>query len=320
MSKSLRVGLIAVSIVVAALATWLWLRTFEVSQDEVAGLFARLNWWLVLPLVALMAAHVTLASWRWSLIDRGLGGPHWRLRETVAVGALAVGLGTFLPSPLTTVACRSLASKISGTSALRGAVSGGIDQVADFATVLLLAGPAALAMMLGEVKWYFILSPLAILAGVGLILTAPGVYRAVLTAKPSASGGLAILADRHLLLTIYGLSLLRVGNLILMTLFIHWMTGAASVMAVVIGVPLVTVAISLAMLPGAFGISEWSFSAVFSMFGIPSEEIVLFVLANRFILTALSLSLAAVASLAMLRWGREATTARPSIIPSDKSL
>jgi uncharacterized membrane protein YbhN (UPF0104 family) len=39
------------------------------------------------------------------------------------------------------------------------------------------------------------------------------------------------------------------------------------------------------MLPGAFGASEWSFSAVLAQYGLGGAEIVRFVLANRILLT-----------------------------------
>lgn len=322
MNSRLRVVLVLGSIVVAAIATWLWLRSFDVSAQDIDRLRTRMVWWPLPLLAGLIVAHVTLASWRWSLIDRRLGGPERGLRESVAVGAFALGLGTFLPAPLINVFCRSLANKVSGTSALRGALSGSIDQAADFAAVLLLAGPATLAIALNDVEWYFILSPVAILAALAAIWAAPAIARRLSACRHIPPRSLILLVDRPLLLTISGVSLLRTGNLVLMTLAVHWMTGAASTMAIIVGVPLVTVAISLAMLPGSFGISEWSFSAVFAAFGTPPDEIVLFVLANRLVLTTLSLVFAAVMTGLMLgRWkGSSRGAAQPAVRPCDKSL
>jgi Lysylphosphatidylglycerol synthase TM region len=295
-------GLILLSIVVAALAIWLWLRNFSISADAFSQLFVRLRWWPVLPLFCLLAEHVALSSWRWSLIEVGLGGGRPRFSRAFAAGALSLGLGTFLPPPVVNVVFRSLANRVSGTSGLRGVISGGIDQMADLATVVLVSIPAVIAFVHHDLDLYFMGAAVMVLLGLVLILTLPAIVRRVFPPSlVSGLNGIAPLIDRPLLLKLYGISLLRVANLTLMTLAIHVATGTATVTAVVIGVPLVTLAISAAMLPGALGVSEWSFSAVFSSFGVARGDIVLFVLANRIVLTGLSLTLALLVFLAMAR-------------------
>jgi hypothetical protein len=62
---------------------------------------------------------------------------------------------------------------------------------------------------------------------------------------------------------------------------------------------LITIAISAAMLPGSFGISEWSFSAVFAGFDVPRADTVQFVLANRLLLSSVSIALALIAIAAL---------------------
>lgn len=297
-----RSGLIPLSIVVAALAIWLWLRNFNISADAFSHLFVRLRWWPVLPLFCLLVAHVALSSWRWSLIEVGLGGGRPRFSHAFAAGAFSLGLGTFLPSPVVNVVCRSLANRVSGTSGLRGVISGGIDQMADLAIVFLVSIPALIAFLRHDLDLYLMGATAMVLLGLWLILTLPAIVRWVFPIFPiSGLDRIVPLIDRPLLLKLYGISLLRVANLTLMTLAIHAATGTATVTAVVICVPLVTLAISAAMLPGALGISEWSFSVVFSSFGVARGDIVLFVLANRILLTGLSLTLALLVLLAMAR-------------------
>lgn len=297
-----QIGLISLSIVVSALAIWLWLRDFSVSVEALPQLFVRLRWWPVLPLFGLLAEHVALSSWRWSLIEMGLGGERPRFSHAFAAGAFSLGLGTFLPSPMVNIACRGLANRVSGASGVRGAISGGIDQIADFAIVILLTIPAAIAFLHRDLDLYLMGAAAMALLGLVLILILPAIVRLVLpNFLIRALDRITPLVDRPLLLKLYGISLLRVANLTLMTLAIHAATGTASVAAVVIGVPLVTLAISIVMLPGALGVSEWSFSTVFSSFGVAGDDIVLFVLANRIVLTSLSLTLALLVFLAMAR-------------------
>lgn len=307
---------VALSIVVAALAMGLWLRNFDVSHQVLADLLARMRWWPVLPLFALLAGHVALSSWRWSLIEEALGGSRPPFVPAFATGAFALGLGTFLPSPVMNVACRGFANRISGTSGLRGAFSGGVDQVADLAAVMLLAIPAALAFLQQDVAIYWLGVPVAAVAGLAALMAVPMLMQFALRRwRFALLEQIAPLAQGPVLLRIYVISLARVVNLTAMTLAIHAMTGTASAGAVAVAVPLVTVAISAAMLPGAFGISEWSFSAVFAGLGVPRGDIVLFVLANRLVLTGLSLLLATIVAAAMAKVmlsNRQAATGEPA--------
>lgn len=295
-------SLIPLSLAVAALATWLWLRSFDISANALSLLLERLRWWPIVALLGLLAVHVALSSWRWSLIEFGLGGVRPPFRQAFAAGAFSLALGTFLPAPVASVTCRSLANRVNGASGLRGAMSGGIDQIADLAAVVLFAIPAVVAFWHRDLDQYLMGAAAMVLLGLGLILALPDIVRlAGSRVAPSGLGRFAPLVERRLLVKLYGLSLLRVANLTVMTLAVHAATDAASVTAIVIGVPLITLAISAAMLPGALGVSEWSFSAVFSAFGVAPGEIVVFVLANRIVLTGLALLLALLVLLPMAR-------------------
>ena len=289
-------ALIALSIIVSTAAIVLWVRNFDVSGPAVEAMIGRLRWWALVPLFALLSFHVALASWRWSIIDSALGGSAGIPGQAFNFGAIAMAFGTFLPPPLVYVACRGLANRMNGASPIRGAVSGAIDQGADFLVVLMMAIPSAMALLGGSLLSF--LAGAAMMAVVGLV-GALGVPRSAMIGTLLVKAGLGGFHDGQTLLRIYGLSLLRVVNLIAITLLISLACGAGSAEAIIVGVPLVTLAISIAMLPGALGVSEWSFTAVFAAFGLPASETVTFVLANRLLLTSLALLLGGIACVAM---------------------
>lgn len=210
----------------------------------------------------------------------------------MTAGVYALGLGNFLPAPLVNVACRSISNRLDGTSAMRGALSGGLDQLSDLLAVSLVAIPAILAIFFSEPSIYLWGAPLAIIAGGGAVLIIRRL--AVLTGTYSFGARALEVASQlqiRSLLQIYAFSIARVVNLHLITLAIHAATDTANVTAVLISVPIVTLAIAALMLPGGIGVSEWSFSAVFAFFAIPTAEIVVFVLANRIVLTGISVLL-----------------------------
>ena len=305
MTGRTRPFLVALSLVVAIGALAWWIADFDVSGAEVAQLAGRLKWWILAPLFVLLAGHVALSAWRWALIEEALCGVRPRFAEAFSAGGIALGLGTFLPATVVNVACRAIANRLSGTSGLRGAVSGAIDQIADLLAVLLVALPAALAFLAGDLRLYLWGSAGMVVLGALFVAALPALSRwDLLQRKVIARWQIGQLLDRGTLLRLYAISLLRVLNLTLMTLAIHFASGAGTIAAVIISVPLVTLAISAAMLPGGLGVSEWSFSAVFAGLGIGAEEIVLFVLANRLVLTGLSFAVMGLALIVL--WGRVA--------------
>ena len=313
MTKTQRSGLIALSILIAMAAMGLWLSNFDVSAADVSRLGARLRWGPILPLFILLAGHVGLSAWRWSLIEVALGGRRPDFMSAFATGAFALGLGTFLPAPIVNVACRGLANRVNGASGMRGVLSGAIDQLADLAMVVLLTLPAAIALLYGNVEIYFWGGPAILLFVFGLIRFSPNLLgNYILPFRIPKGDQLGRLANRRLVTTLYGISFLRVVNLTLMTLLVHAAVGTGSAAVVIVSIPLVTLAISAAMLPGAIGVSEWSFSAVFAAFGVASGDIVLFVLANRIVLTALYLLLALII-LALFTLVRRRSVERPSL-------
>jgi uncharacterized membrane protein YbhN (UPF0104 family) len=279
----------------------LWLQNFRVSVLELSNLISRLNWLPIFVLFGLLVGHVALSAWRWSIIEAGLGGTRPSFRDAYIAGAIAMGLGTILPSVAVNIASRGVANRVRGASGLRGALSGGIDQSADLFVILLLVIPALFSVAQKDLRVFLIGALIMLIAGTVVILSLPTILQkpALLRRIPQL-GRVMPLTRWPLLVKIYGISLLRVGNLTLMTISIHFACGAASVPAVIMSVPLVTVAIVAAMLPGGVGISEWSFSAVFTVLGVSRDEIVVFSLTNRILLTALPIVLMVIAMFAVL--------------------
>lgn len=302
MSAPVRVLLGLLSTTIAVVALVLWLDAFHVTGTDVELLLARLHWWTVPLIFVLLAAHVGLSALRWGRIEVALGGTPQPFGRAFLSGAWALGLGTFLPGPLANVVCRGVSNRLSGNSGVRGAVSGGLDQIADVAIVAVFAIPAAIAFIAH--------SPIVYMAGATLAALAGWKISAVLSAD-KALHMIQLLSNRvpriaplftpGLLRKIYAISLLRLLNLTAITLMIHVASEASTFGATLVSVPLVTLAISAAMLPGSFGVAEWSFTGVFAGFGIPSYQIAAFVLANRLILTSLGIVIGLLAALLTIR-------------------
>jgi hypothetical protein len=308
MTRARRWTLAGLSMVVAIAAFVLWARTFQVSAGDFAALLGRLHWWPIPLIAVLLAAHVGLAAWRWSLIELGMGGERPPFLQAFIVGAAAMGLGSLLPPPLVYVAARGLANRVNRQSGARGLLSGSLDQLSDLFAVGLFAAPAAVALLYRSLPIYLIGAAIALTAG-ALSMS----HLSKIRVSPKLAGRLpkflqvSLPQDLHTLRTIYLISVLRAINLTLISLAVAATCDAGSVEAIMIAVPLATLAISAAMLPGGIGVTEWSFSSVFYAFAMPPDAVVSFLLANRALLTALSLAQAAVAFAggAMLFAGRE---------------
>jgi uncharacterized membrane protein YbhN (UPF0104 family) len=313
MSTTVRVLLAFVSTMIAGVALILWLRAFHVTGSEVLSLLSHLNWWTVPIIFVLLSANIALSALRWIRIEVALGGSPQPFSRAFLSGAWALGLGTFLPGPLANVACRAVSNRFSGASGVRGAVSGGLDQMADVAIVALFAIPAAIAFVAHSPILYVVGAPLSALAGwaVAAALSADAPLR-ITCFLSRRLPKMAPLFTPGLLRKIYVLSLMRLLNLTAITLMIHLASEAATVGATVVSVPLVTLAISAAMLPGSFGVAEWSFTGVLGGFAIPNSEITAFVLANRLILTSLGGLIGLAAALMTIRRLGPASPISPS--------
>jgi hypothetical protein len=165
--------------------------------------------------------------------------------------------------------------------------------MSDLAVVLLLVPAGLCGVATRSLAVYLIVAA----ASAAMTCAVPGLIPVLhrlfgsVPMRPPRREAITALLRVEVLSPIYWLSLLRVACLTAITLVIHFATGAVTVSAVVIAIPLVTVAISLAMMPGGFGVSEWSFSAVFTAMGIGHQQIVTFVLGNRILLSGSALFL-----------------------------
>lgn len=296
MSPTLRKLLIAGSIILAGSAFWLWLQEFSVTETSVRELLGQLNWWTVPVIFFLLCTHVSCSAKRWARLETALGGQAPDQKRALITSGLALGLGTVLPGPVASIACRSASNRIMGGNAIRGAVGGGLDQFADFAMVCFFVPAALVAIYWNSLAVYGF--SCCVLAVIGWLLITrrrpghPGVFANWLVHKWPRSEALF---TPGLASAMYRYSLVRFVCLSLITLMVHYASGAASATGALVAVPLVTVAISIAMLPGAFGVSEWSFSGVLALLATPQGEIAVFVLANRLILTGLALVIAGLA-------------------------
>jgi len=278
---------------VAVLVVWLWVRAFGVTIADVERTAQSIRWHWLPAIFALLAGHVAVSALRWAYIEEALGAPKPAFRTGFNSGAIAMGLGTVLPAPIMNVAARSLANKLAGTSATRGALSGTLDQICDLAICLWMAIPAALALLILDPEWFWVLSALATAIG-ALCLFPIAQARAILAriAPGRDKRWVALLLSRETLLRLYVLSLLRFANLVAVAILVSLSAGGAPALALAIAVPIVAVANALVMLPGAIGVSEWSFTVVLAQFGVDEPSVIAFVIANRMILTALPMLLA----------------------------
>ena len=297
-----RFGLSFASMAVASVAAWLWLREFEVSARDVEEIFTGFRWTWLPSIFILLLLHVALSAARWVELEKCLGAPQASFRLGFTSGAIAMGLGTVLPAPLMSVACRSLANRLVNTSGGRGAVSGLLDQLCDFAAYAWLAIPAILAILSANILSFLILAPLAIAVGWPVLTLLVRLEPSLRRSLPAfAANWLPILLSKSPLFRIYVISMLRVANTTLVAILIGIsISEPISAVGLSVAVPLVSIANALVMLPGAIGISEWGFTAVLVYNGAAQETVVSFVLANRIILTALPIALALLVSCLLL--------------------
>jgi hypothetical protein len=291
------------SLLAGLIATLLWMRSFHVDISDIWTVTGMTSWWVMPILFTLQSLNVALAAWRWSLIEASMGGELPPFRRAFHAGALALGLGTVLPGPLVSIASRSISSRLDKGSLKRGALSGLVDQIADISIIILFLPSAVAAFTLKMPGIYVSLIPLTILIGRTSLNLIPSLH------SLTKSGILSKLFsprwqdfDILTIKTIYWISIIRFINITAITYFVNEAVNACPPLVIIMSIPLVTLAISLAMLPGGFGIAEWSFSAVFASMGVPHGEIVHFVLANRLLLSVIAWAIAATSIVAISFW------------------
>ena len=301
-----RLILAIASMVAGSVATLFWIHSFHVSISDISTVIGMTSLWLMSIFFTLLSIHVALAAWRWSLIEATIGGELPHFRRAFHAGAIALGLGTVLPGPLVNIASRSISSRFDRGSFKRGALSGLVDQVADIAITILFLPSALAAFTLKMSEIYIILAPITIIIGALSLRFTPYIYELFLRKLLYKNYMLNLPQfNSKLIKTIYWISIARFINITIITLLVSEVANSYHPFVIIVSIPIVTMAISLAMLPGGFGISEWSFSAVFATLGVPHDEIVHFVLANRLLLSVTAWAIAATSIFAMSFWRSE---------------
>lgn len=272
----------------ALLAAAIWWQVFGVTVGKVVLAFHGFEGrWLALTFLALVA-QVALSAIRWATIEAAIGGHRPSFQLGFVSGAVATALGTVMPAPLMSVLCRSLATRITGSGARRGVISGLLDQGCDLAICVWFAIPALIAILTGDLPEFPFF---ALVAGLGgwllALVTGWAAARLATVQLTRRYDWLMRLATPRVVSVLYLSSVLRAGNLLVMAVLISLTSAAINPLALAVAVPIVAVANALAMLPGAIGVSEWGFSSILAEIGVAESAITTFLLANRAILTGL---------------------------------
>ena len=272
----------------AILAAYGWWQAFGVTLPVARSVFVGFEkTWLTLVFVALIV-QVALSAIRWAAIEGAIEGPRPRFELGFVSGAIAMALGTVLPAPLMSVLCRSLATRIMGNGARRGAISGLLDQGCDLAISIWFAIPAVIAILIGDVAGFPMFALLVGIAGVPVALMLGWSVSCIVHARLTPRyDWLVRLGSPCNVIVLYLTSVMRVCNLVAMAALISLTSAAIDPVKLAIAVPIVAVTNALAMLPGSIGVSEWGFSSVLAEVGVADSAIIVFLLANRAILTGL---------------------------------
>jgi uncharacterized membrane protein YbhN (UPF0104 family) len=289
----------------ALLAAATWWQVFGVTFGKVVlALNGFKGRWLALVFLALMV-QIALSAIRWATIEAAIGGHRPSFQLGFVSGAIAIALGTVMPAPMMSVLCRSVATRITGNGARRGAISGLLDQGCDLAICVWFAIPALVVILTGDLPRFPMFALASGLVGWLLALgTGWAVPRLVSAHLIRRYDWLMRLATPRAVSVLYLTSVMRAGNLLVMALLISLTSAAIDPLALAIAVPIVAVANALAMLPGAIGVSEWGYSSILAEIGVAEGAIITFLLSNRAILTGLPvlLGLVVAAVCGLRRW------------------
>ncbi len=306
-------GLLASGVLAAVLIVGL-VHFADLPMERFRGLVNQLNAGALVLVVATTLAHMFIGGWKWQLVtrwyqrdlDRGLGIHFYTL--TTCYGSL---LGHFLPMHLTVMAARSFALRMQAKASIgAGAATSLVEQVFDLVVPVLLLLPAA-ALIFGvadltvtAVAAALLLVGFAALLGasgpsvvlwlVGLIGTVKGWF-----GMPSDRQDDALLGRRkarRLLLSLYGLSLVRFANLVLLSVAIAWALGLPiSGQQIFVAMPIVQLSFAVPITPGSLGVAEWTWSTALVLQGVGPTVAGEYALASRLLIIA-----AVVVSLAIL--------------------
>ena len=264
-------------------------------------------------LVLLTGFHIFLSDQRWRSIDavlRSASDPVPPRTASFTVTSIGVVLGQILPVQVSMTTARTLGTHFYGRAMKRGTVGTLFEQSFDVLIACLLAGASGATRYYrgGAVMW---LACAVAMIAVSLLMAGPavGLIRRVAAAYAAAQAGprnriLRSLLDlQHsgllnasLARRLVVLSAIRFGVLILMVgqttkaVEAHiplWHLAAA--------MPFVIVSCAIAISPGGLGIGELTYATALSLFGTPLAVAAPWSLANRVLVTASCLVIAAFA-------------------------
>ena len=272
---------------VGAILIWILLDHADISASDLLEPLRRTSPLQVSLIFALLSSHIWLGGEKWRAVESMFGTCPTRW-EAFTYGAIASGLGQFLPPPVSNAMIRAGGNYIkSGTGARRGALTSTWKQLFDLYVVLILTVPALIAAYIAPALSFFVLSPLFLLLGEGLI-------RQLHKIADSLTQDQNPLRNLRNNIFLYRLSVLRYLVLTILTLLISTVshTGIPPIPLASI-IPPVAFATALSMLPAGLGVSEWSFVYFLSHHGVALESSATFGIFNRALQSAAYLTIAA---------------------------
>jgi uncharacterized membrane protein YbhN (UPF0104 family) len=289
-----------ITIASSVLALVLLIGLVKVAQLDLRrflGLLAAARPLPVAGLVLLTGLHILLAAEKWRLVEQRVApGSELPRRLCFSLTAIGAAAGQIVPMQVATAFTRSLGAHLAtGSGAVRGALSTIFEQMFDIGVVCLCGLASAYCLWRGDIGWWAVGAVATVATGFMLVPRLFGVMAAVteLFAKTSigptariGSLGRALansgLFDARLTRRLFVLSVLRFVTL--------WLMGMATTYAVGLNIsgeqiaaalPLVVVAMALAVTPGGVGINEWTFVASLVAFGVDVETATEYALLNR---------------------------------------
>lgn len=321
--KNLRSAALAVAGgLLSALLLMLLFRTLPFDAESYRAVLANARWTGLAGIVAATVLHCWITGVKWRYVTRltshstdlGLG--------YYLYSALIGLLGQVLPLQVAMLAGRSLALRAHAKVPLRRGAGGVVfDQFFDLLIPMTMLVPiilaatsvvsvsAGAALALGAVALAG-----ALLVGVGgravlrtiraVVLLAPKRWKGVGALQSLEQRAPQLLA-RRTLATLYGLSTLRVANLVFRAWLVAWTLHLDLSWAVVLFANCgVTFSLIFAFAPGALGVVEWGWVGMLHLFGMGPTEATQYALSSRlFAVAALILINLAHGILLVAYWG-----------------
>ena len=274
-----RIALIAGSLILPLALMVLLFGVLGVTLDELAGSLARTPAWLFAAVLMITFANQAISVVRWRAAARWLNPQAEIVGWGPALEATAWGsfIGQFLPLQLSMALARWARSRNRTTV---GATL--YEQLFDLLILLSAGGGAALLLGLrGNPEMAFVMLSLAIgasclgvrwlLAGSSALasaisssrLPAPAFVAELVDPLRQASG-----APPRLLALMVGLAVLRLAILALRAVLVaSVLIGALNWITVVIGYPIVGLALGVPFLPAGLGVADWSLTGILVLAG-----------------------------------------------------